>query len=355
MTNVVSQSITEGNYLYGKIVHINIRILIDSGAVQSLISETFAKRLNLKIQPLLQNDSTYLFAAEGSRLHVKGFIETNINFSGLLIPCRLLIITNLGESVLLGTDFLKENGVVLDYCTGQATIYGNLLTLPLLNNNKKQFMVRVAKNTFLPPFSETIVPIKCHHQFNNRTVFLDAIPSIQFQNFAVARSINNISQCQTFCRILNFQQEPVVLRRGKVVATVSHANNCQLSTFKSVVNTVNTESNTSVKLSEPQLLKFAEEYKFKISDSLPHNEKILLLQLLYKYKDVFARNLSEIKGYKNFELDLELKEGAKPIYNRQFRLKPEDQKIMQKQLDEMVNNNLMTEAQNCEWNSCGFL
>ena len=77
-----------------------------------------------------------------------------------------------------------------------------------------------------------------------------------------------------------------MLRRGKVVATVSHANNCQLSTFKSVVNTVNTESNTSVKLSEPQLLKFAEQYKFKISDSLPHNEKILLLQLLYKYKDV---------------------------------------------------------------------
>ena len=144
----MSQSIADGNYLSAKIGSNSIRILIDSGSVQNLISLKLVQRLNLEVQPLLSGDLRWLFAAEGSRLKVNSFVEVNFNFSGLIIACRLLVIHNLSESVLVGTDFLKEKRVILDYPTGSATIFGDLLTVPLFNANKKQYLVRVPKSTF---------------------------------------------------------------------------------------------------------------------------------------------------------------------------------------------------------------
>lgn len=339
-----------------------VRILVDSGSVQSLISEKLADRLGRPFLSLLPNDSKVLFAAEGSRLKVKGYVFVEFNFKGLLIPCRLLVVSNLSESLLVGTDFLKENNVILNYQTGCATIQGDLLTVPMFNSNKNQFLVRLAKTTFLEPYSETLVPTICHKRFEQSEVLIEAVPSIQFQQFAVARSVNRIVDCHTVCRVLNFQPHPIVLHRGKVIATVENVNCNSIKPFIRVNDTekANTvmrsrkEKGDHIDATNDELFNFEKEYNFKICQSLPLDEKIPLLRLLHKYKDVFARSLKEIKHYKHYELDLQLKPGAKPIFQKQFRLKPEDQKIIQSQLDEMVKNGLMEESQDHEWNSCLF-
>ena len=49
---------------------------------------------------------------------------------------------------------------------------------------------------------------------------IESPPSVQFRNFAMARSINRITNQQTFCRILNYQAEPIVLRRGKIIGVI---------------------------------------------------------------------------------------------------------------------------------------
>ena len=51
---------------------------------------------------------------------------------------------------------------------------------------------------------------------------------------------------------------------------------------------------------------------------------------------------------------MELKPGAKPVYQRQFRLKPEDSKAVQDQLDDMLRNGLIEESTNHDWNSSLF-
>ena len=60
------------------------------------------------------------------------------------------------------------------------------------------------------------------------------------------------------------------------------------------------------KTSEQDLDKFHEEYGFKINPSLDEGKRYEALQLLYRYKHVFARSLSEIKECKGPPLELEL-------------------------------------------------
>jgi len=307
----VSQSITEGNYLVVKVHNSSIKALIDTGSGQSLISKNLSNKLKLKIQPLTANDSTCLFAAEGSKLRVAGYCEVILNVSGLLLPQRLLVISNLGENLLFGTDFLRTNQVILNFQNGFAVIHDNLLTVPLLNTNRKQFLVKVKRNTFLPAFSESLVPVKCDQKFDMCDVLLSSLPSEQFKQFAVARSVNHVRDQQTVCRIMNYQPTPMLLQRGKVIALIEQVDCSTLKRFKTIdkpetVNLINQkaseennfdENNSSI--STEILEKFEQEYQLKISKTLETEKRLKLLKLLFTYKDVFARSMSEIKGYKH--------------------------------------------------------
>jgi len=55
----------------------------------------------------------------------------------------------------------------------------------------------------------------------------------------------------------------------------------------------------------PEVLeKFLTDYKIKINPNLTEQQRLQMLQLLYDYRDVFARNLLEMNRYQNYQLDL---------------------------------------------------
>jgi len=61
------------------------------------------------------------------------------------------------------------------------------------------------------------------------------------------------------------------------------------------------------KLFTEVLKKFVAKYKLNLSPKLTADERYELMQVLYQNKDVFARNISEIKIYKDFKLELKPK------------------------------------------------
>ena len=68
---------------------------------------------------------------------------------------------------------------------------------------------------------------------------------------------------------------------------------------------------------------FATDYGFKINKDLTEVQRQELLQLLFDYKDVFVRSLSEIKRYKHYEHDIHLMHNRR-IFRRNYRFSPED-------------------------------
>ena len=123
----MTQSIQDENYLVLKVNKSTIKGLIDTGSGTTLMRENIVDKLNLKLQPLDFNDPTCLFAAEGSSMHVKGTVDVNFYLSGLHILHTAYVVSNMDESLILGRDFIRQNGVVLDYVNGIASIYGDLL------------------------------------------------------------------------------------------------------------------------------------------------------------------------------------------------------------------------------------
>ena len=106
--------------------------------------------------------------------------------------------------------------------------------------------------------------------------------------------------------------------------------------------------------SQEFLEKFQSTYKFDINPDLTSEQRYELLNLLYKYKDVFAKDLLEIKACKNYEMDIPLRTNRK-IYKRQYRLNQEDTAEADRQISQMLKAGIIEESQDMEYNSPYFL
>ncbi|XP_074365281.1 uncharacterized protein LOC141706412 [Apium graveolens] len=94
--------------------NINVKVLFDSGATRSFISESFIGKLNCEIEPLVELLSIIL--ANQERVSVKVVCpRCKVEISGYSFPASLIPF-QLGEfDVVLGMDWLAEHGAQIDY------------------------------------------------------------------------------------------------------------------------------------------------------------------------------------------------------------------------------------------------
>ena len=145
--NIISQSIENNNYITIKIGHKSISTLLDTGS-GSTMNERVARELRLTINPSCKGDSRRLLTASGTLLYVVKSCDLNINISGLIVPYNVLIVRNLQESLILGSDFLSKNDVIIDYRLKTVSIADDLVRLPLHVSGDGQSYVYQCKKTY---------------------------------------------------------------------------------------------------------------------------------------------------------------------------------------------------------------
>jgi len=159
-------------------------------------------------------------------------------------------------------------------------------------------------------------------------VVTEPLLSFQFKKFAVARSISFCNNGRTVCRVANFNPFSLVLTKGTKIAFVEDPKVIASCTRVNQAVTPQDLSSMS-KQSIDKLKNLATEYGIEINSELTPNERQELLQILFNYKDVFARSLAEIKRYPHYELDIELMDNRK-VFKRNYRLRPEEAETAQK-------------------------
>jgi len=260
---------------------------------------------------------------------------------GLLFPITAMVIDNLSDNFLLGTDFISLYNVILDYKNHIITL-DDLLAIPLINSDTKQRVVRTAKCMCIPARSEALIPVTIHKRFVNKQLLVEPMPGHQFDQFALARSINYSATSDTVCRILNYSDTALVLTKGKSVAFVTdcitddHIQPLSVNRMSSEIIDNQKPDRNSSKLSPEQfshaeLDAFLSEHHFNISSKADTDNKYKLARLLYEFQDIFASEVTEMKAYTGppFEVTLNTSQGS---FRRQFKLSPEDASEVERQI-----------------------
>ena len=344
------------NYIAVKICGKMVNALIDTGSVTSIINDNLAHRLRLRLKPLQRGDSKVLFSASGTSMPVVATAEIPMCFSGLWVTHSVKVVRNISHELILGADFLKQNIVTINYRLGVITIGDNLVTVPLQSYRTQQCCVATTEAICIPGHSEAIVSVRCPIRFNGKIVMIEPISSFQFRMFAVARSFSKCKDGKTVCKILNYNPNTLVLRKNLRVGRIEQVNNvvsCVKYDETAPADTLEPPQKTNKQT--PQTLdKFLTDYGFAINPQLTTEQRYELLQLLYEYKEVFARSLHEIKQYPHYELDIDLL-SKRRAFRRQFRLHTDDADAAQKQIDEMLQTGVIEDAESAEFNSPIFL
>ena len=81
--------------------------LVDTGAVCSMIAETFAKQLKLQIEPM-KGPNHNLVSANGSRMEIIGSADLEMYIEGLIVEHTVVVARNLTPKLVLGMNFLSS-------------------------------------------------------------------------------------------------------------------------------------------------------------------------------------------------------------------------------------------------------
>jgi len=95
---------------------------------------------------------------------------------------------------------------------------------------------------------------------------------------------------------------------------------------------------------------FHTAYGFKLSPQLDEAQCYEVLELLHRYKTVFARDMTEIKLCKGEPLKLELHSNRK-MFKRQYRLSEPDKVEMDRQIQQMEKSGVIEPSSTSYYNS----
>lgn len=87
---------------------LKFQALLDTGSSLSAINAKVLKKLPGNCYKIRNLDIAFITAAGGSSHQVEGKVELEIKVGGLNISHTFYIIDNLCRSVILGTDFMKQ-------------------------------------------------------------------------------------------------------------------------------------------------------------------------------------------------------------------------------------------------------
>jgi len=342
----------EGNYITVRIGKNTIDAMVDTGAVRSLISHQAAKSLKLKIEPLTQLESEPLVSANGSNLELVGCTTPELYFKGLKIEHTLVVAKELSPSFLIGVDFLSTYGARIDYGIKppKFTLFDGLIELPLFSRCDETNCVTVDRTICIPAFNEAYLAVNTPYEFNDQDVFLEQSPCVS--SVMIAKALAFCKNNKTICRVLNHNPYVVTLRRGmklaKILGLESAAAIVPCTPLRSA------ETAPVINVSRAELDAFHKEYGFQLCSELGENRRYQVLELLFRYKSVFARNITEIKQCKGEPLKLDLHSNRK-MFKRQYRLSEPDKKEMGRQIKQMEDSGIIERSTSPYYNSPTYL
>ena len=299
-----------------------LRALIDTGASCSLMNSRVLK--SLKNPPKLSKQKVSLQAVNGEALNVEGSANFEFEIGGTKLEQKFYIVSNMNRNIILGTDFLTEQGIRIYFdlkCIRVGKIY-----VPLENDIHISSIVRIANNKCLKPQSANIciAKIKNNSSFvNSELLQISAVDSGYISSepgLIVTCGVTKLYKRNRIpILILNNTNKSIQLKRNCVVGRVSKISS----------NDINTVTN-EVKNDKVQTNDFPID---KIDTPPEHMDTVK--RLLEENSDIFAADVKDLKQTDLVEMRIDVG-NHRPIKMKPYRIAMHKLPIVDKAIDEML-------------------
>ena len=198
-----------------------IKALVDTGAAMSVIEEHFLKEIYWgNLPPLHKHSSGDVKTVSGTPLPVSGRFTTTLEIANGVYSCIFLVVRDLTYDALVGRDFLRANGAVINLKDSTLQLEESIAR----PHSEEACPVRVLYNCVIPASSEAVIPGYLDQTYTTGDVgFIEASPClIERYQLQGAASLVTLSADHTVpFRLINPTRHPVALYRGATLGTFS--------------------------------------------------------------------------------------------------------------------------------------
>jgi hypothetical protein len=138
--------------------------LLDSGANQSVVDYTCARKLGAYIEPLGPHSTQNLMTANSQWVKVIGEAVLEFQIEQIKIKQRFNVIKNCSSEIICGMDFIVQNGINCAHADGHMTLRGGSITVPFIRKNSYLGIAYLADSIKIPPGGSKLVKLWLRHE-----------------------------------------------------------------------------------------------------------------------------------------------------------------------------------------------
>ena len=302
------------------------RTLVDSGAELALMRRSVYN--NLSNKPKLFKKNICLQSVSGQALKIDGCVDLTFLVKGLTLTHTFVVVKDMNRNLILGRDWLKQNGVRMYFDLGLLRI--DKTYVQLQEDIHISSVVRLSNKLVLKPL--TSYAVDCRLQKNlglDKEVlcelseaekgFISTEPGVKLVG-SVSKSKNR----RLSIMIMNTTQKTIKLRRGCVVAVATPVSeHCCVSLNREIAT-----NDQEFDLSE---LKCADEYRRQVS------------KLIQRNRDLFATSFKDLTGTDTVQMTIDTGDHP-PIKCNPYRCPLSDRQRVEDAVDEMLKAKIIEKS-----------
>ena len=352
--------------------------LIDTGAEVTVVSGEFWRTIPTENKlPLETGDWANICTVSGEQMPSTGSTEVTFRFHISEYQARAIIVDGFGFDAVIGLDFLTANKAVLDLGIRKLILESEEQTIAEISHLELQKHDQQVNDTELLknlPFysSEIEEPIKSPKTPVTETVWLSPLSernitvkvpkSVRPGQLGVIEPVNSLSQKhqvlgfstlvevpenrEVYFRVANLSEDIVILKPPQRVGTFTPLERVlDLLETHQASNLSDTAQVTSLTC---QTDNHGFDFDFQHS-TLTETERQQLLQLLKRYRDIFAFSPSELGRTSVIQHDIDVGDST-PIRQRPYRVSPDTRETINTHVSDMLSQGIIT-ASNSPWAS----
>jgi hypothetical protein len=339
-----------------------VRLLVDSGASFSCITESTFKRIvardgnsRLKVTPL--TDNIRLSSATGSPLHIIGEVMLDIRLQYHLIPHKFLVIRNLHHSGVIGMDFLQDCKAVINLSEQTLHLFDNSIVAPLITARDHANALCLMQTVHIPGHTEAVSPVTLawHAPYRGHDpAITEAWPGITNHGIGIAKALVQPQNTRTICRILNVKPTPQTLRRGTRIAylspidasdpfNVAALRGDQIRNAAHLAAIDEQQDSSKTTINQEDKIKAINEVALQFDAAkkrLNEHEFDELVCLLYEYKHLFITDDADIPLSNLPPVKIPLLDD-RPVRIKPYRLPPSMDTELNRQLSKLCHSHIL--------------
>ena len=321
----------------------HIKALVDTGAAVSVIDENFLKEFYQgHFSPLQKHSSGDVKTVSRAPLPVSGRFTTTLEIANGLYSCPFLVVRDLTYDALLGRDFRRANGAVINLKDSTLQLEESIAR----PHSEGACPVRVLYNCVIPASSEAVIPAYLDQTYTPGDVgFVEASPRlIERYQLQGAASLVTVSADHTVpFRFINPTRKPVTLYRGATLGTFSQTDE-SLQVFS---------LSTKIEPTKESQVEVPDIPVDLANADLTDSQKTELQRLINEYRDVFALSPQEL-GRTNLVQHHINTGDHPPIRQRAYRVPEAQKRRIEQCIDEMLEQDII-QPSTSPWSSPGVL